>query len=202
MSATMTGGPGTWATLQYLRLLLGSNTRLLSEPPAQLRLDLDGSLAAELGDEGYALDITPGGVHIRAPWSAGLFYGLQTLRQLLPVDVPTRRRGEMLTLPCASDRRMPSFFRLGTASWNTWSTVSDAIQLLLPVMLLPVLFQDVTIPDTTGFVTAVNTMGRSLTWVLALRAASVANLPRASAIEWRAACAATWSGGPRSRLRR
>ena len=41
----------------------------------------------DLGPEGYALDASAGGVVVRAPAPAGLFYGVQTLRQLLPTAV-------------------------------------------------------------------------------------------------------------------
>ena len=46
-----------------------------------------------LGPEGYTLTATPSGVLIRAPHPAGLFYGTQTLRQLLPPALESQRGG-------------------------------------------------------------------------------------------------------------
>ena len=49
--------------------------------PGDIVLSLGGDAA--LGSEGYRLDAAPDGVQIRAVAPAGLFYGVQTLRQLL-----------------------------------------------------------------------------------------------------------------------
>lgn len=49
-----------------------------------LRLD---PTITKLGDEGYVLDVRPGVVSIRASKAAGVFYGMQSLRQLLPVEI-------------------------------------------------------------------------------------------------------------------
>ena len=51
--------------------------------------------AADLGTEGYRLDVSGAGVRLEAAEPAGLFYGVQTLRQLLPpwIESPTVRPG-------------------------------------------------------------------------------------------------------------
>ncbi|XWW47348.1 family 20 glycosylhydrolase [Fibrella sp. USSR17] len=41
---------------------------------------------ANIGREGYELVVSATGIRLTAPEAAGLFYGLQTLRQLLPAD--------------------------------------------------------------------------------------------------------------------
>lgn len=48
---------------------------------------------AHLGKEGYHLRVTPQAVTLEAPTTAGVFYALQTLRQLLPASI---ERGEPL----------------------------------------------------------------------------------------------------------
>ena len=40
-----------------------------------------------LGAEGYVLEVSPDAVRITANYGAGLFYGMQTLLQLLPPEI-------------------------------------------------------------------------------------------------------------------
>jgi len=60
-----------------------------------LYLVLDASAVA-LGSEGYELTITPQRVVLQAARPAGLFYGVQTIRQLLPaaIESPTPQEGK------------------------------------------------------------------------------------------------------------
>ena len=50
-------------------------------------LTTDPQLEEELGEEGYILDVTETGIEIKSATGAGLFYGIQTLRQLFPPQI-------------------------------------------------------------------------------------------------------------------
>ena len=52
-----------------------------------IALRLQASLASTLTDEGYNFDVTERAITIRASAPAGVFYGIQTLRQLLPKEI-------------------------------------------------------------------------------------------------------------------
>jgi len=67
-----------------------------------IHLSLDTSLVA-LGDEGYRLAVADDGVQITAATPSGVFYGIQTLRQLLPVG----QTGG--TIPCLRIEDKPRF---------------------------------------------------------------------------------------------
>lgn len=64
-----------------------------------------------LGAEGYALTVTPEQVEIRAPQPAGVFYGVQTIRQMLPaaIESETAVAGVDWTLPAVSIQDFPRF---------------------------------------------------------------------------------------------
>jgi len=81
-----------------------------------IALRIDRALAQTLGDEGYRLTATPRAVTIRAAAPSGVFYGMQTLRQLLPADVfreaPTagaRAPAYRWTIPAVSIEDVPRF---------------------------------------------------------------------------------------------
>ncbi len=75
---------------------LGIEVKTTSEVPASGNIYLSLSENdTELGDEGYELTITEKLVNLTARKPAGLFYGLQTIRQLLPskVELATAQQG-------------------------------------------------------------------------------------------------------------
>lgn len=62
----------------------------------------------ELGPEGYAMTVSRGGIQISAPKVAGLFYAVQTLRQLLPPGSASAVK-KPLRVPCVRIEDKPRF---------------------------------------------------------------------------------------------
>jgi hexosaminidase len=64
-----------------------------------------------LGAEGYELTVAPDSVVIRASGQAGMFYGVQSLLQLLPPDVlaATPMPGQVWKIPCVQIEDQPRF---------------------------------------------------------------------------------------------
>jgi hexosaminidase len=75
-----------------------------------IALRIDDSLK-DLGEEAYYLSVSPTRVLISAPTSAGLFYGVQTLRQLLPPEVFRKAMVDDVTwsVPCVEIVDYPRF---------------------------------------------------------------------------------------------
>lgn len=102
---------------QYLADLVSPATGLKLQVQSLSSADSGGILLRtdasrkDLGDEGYALVCNPKGVTITAAKPAGVFYGLQTLRQLLPVRIESRQKVEGMswTVPCVSIEDSPRF---------------------------------------------------------------------------------------------
>ena len=82
------------------RFQIASNSGAAAVPQAIL-LTTNSALPS-LGAEGYELTVTTNSVLICAPAAAGLFYGVQSLLQLLPPDVYSARpaTGVAWTIPC------------------------------------------------------------------------------------------------------
>jgi hexosaminidase len=75
-----------------------------------ISIRLDSSLV-RLGDEGYRLDASPSRVAIRAYRAAGAFYGIETLRQLLPPAIfrQAEMTGVAWRIPAVAIEDVPRF---------------------------------------------------------------------------------------------
>lgn len=74
-------------------------------------LRIDRTLQRELGAEGYRLRVKPDSIDMAAAEPAGLFYAVQTLRQLLPPAVYSSAPAEGVewTVPCVEMTDYPRF---------------------------------------------------------------------------------------------
>lgn len=75
---------------------------------SDIQLMLYDTLNPELGDEGYLLEVRPSGIILSANTERGIFYGYQTLVQMLPTDV-TNVVYSAVTLPACTILDFPRF---------------------------------------------------------------------------------------------
>jgi hexosaminidase len=96
------------------RYLVATNSGVAGVPGAILLTT--NSPLSNLGGEGYELTVATNSVVVRAPAAAGLFYGVQTLLQLLPPEIygPRPATGVVWTIPCVYVQDWPRF------SWRGW----------------------------------------------------------------------------------
>ena len=75
-----------------------------------IQLDKKSDLSP-LGEEGYRLTVTPQSILIEAYADAGIFYGMQTLRQLLPVEIFQQKPAKDIQwrIPCVAIEDKPRF---------------------------------------------------------------------------------------------
>ncbi|MEI6654545.1 MAG: family 20 glycosylhydrolase [Verrucomicrobiota bacterium] len=99
-----------------------------------LALDKD---RGDLGQEGYALICTPEALTLTAARPAGVFYAVQTLRQLLPIQIESQQPVANITwtVPCVAIEDQPRFpwrgYLLDPARhFRTKGEIKDMIDLL------------------------------------------------------------------------
>ncbi|MCE7744102.1 MAG: family 20 glycosylhydrolase [Candidatus Heimdallarchaeota archaeon] len=65
----------------------------------------------EIGEEGYILESNEKGISIEAKTPTGVFYGIQTLRQLLPKEIESHKavRNMKWLVPCITVKDYPRF---------------------------------------------------------------------------------------------
>ena len=97
---------------RYLEPATGFTFRVQTgaAPARSISLRRDRTLS-KVGPEGYVLDVRPTGVVVRAPEAAGLFYAIQTIRQLLPAPIfrAAPVKGVDWTMPAVSIEDYPRF---------------------------------------------------------------------------------------------
>lgn len=76
-----------------------------------IRLAILSTPDAEIGKEGYKLSVRTSGVTIEANEAAGLFYGVQTLLQLLPKEIESKQvvNGLTWSIPVVNIKDYPRF---------------------------------------------------------------------------------------------
>ncbi len=127
---SLTPGHGELLLTQGLKVSFGELPDSISREAARFVSDINASTPlqaqatnstdglirmeqdATLSDEGYMLDITPDHALLKASTTAGFYYGMQTLKKLLPPCVMARVKDPSVTrfaLPCLSIKDEPRF---------------------------------------------------------------------------------------------
>ncbi|MEI6139200.1 MAG: beta-N-acetylhexosaminidase [Mariniphaga sp.] len=96
----------------YIAPALGYDLTIISKPRGKNEIEfrVDKSLK-NLGEEGYQLNVTPAKIILSAFSEKGIFWGIQTIRQLLPEQIhrSSMVNGVAWELPCLSIEDNPRF---------------------------------------------------------------------------------------------
>jgi hexosaminidase len=77
-------------------------------------LQINKMLQKDLGEEGYKLQVNASGIHIKSATEAGLFYGIQTIRQFFPAEVETGNLDSDIRLRFVEITDKPQFLWRGS----------------------------------------------------------------------------------------
>jgi hexosaminidase len=140
----LTDVPNKW-NAEYLQNLLSPPTgfpvKIQANPQViknSIRLSLNPQVK-ELGREGYLLEIRPENIVIESLDTPGIFYGIQTLRQLLPIEIEERHQvpGVDWRIQCQYITDKPRFSWRGfMLDESRYFHGTDAIYLSLDLMAL------------------------------------------------------------------
>jgi hexosaminidase len=116
ISIELPSSPALKQTADFLRQRLsvatGSTVTIGSQvPTAVIKLALNKTANQTIGNEGYQLTVTTSNITITANQPAGLFYGVQTLIQLLPKEIESNVAVQQVQwlIPCVSITDYPRF---------------------------------------------------------------------------------------------
>lgn len=90
----------------------GMKLKTASKGVGKTTVRLEIKKNAKTGDEGYTLDVSSTRINVVAKTPAGLFYGLQTVRQMMPPQIYSRepvKEKVTWSLPCAQITDKPRF---------------------------------------------------------------------------------------------
>ena len=110
---TLCYGEGARTAANWLKKLL-DNTQAQAYPMRGgecngFNLEINPDLEGELGREGYKLDISKNAVLMEAASEAGLFYAVQSFRQMLPAGIEKGKISEEIELKQVSITDVPRF---------------------------------------------------------------------------------------------
>ncbi len=95
-----------------IRQVTGFNTSVVrNSPNATIQLLINKQQDPNIGKEGYTLQVSDRGIRISANEPAGVFYGIQTLWQLLPAEIESKQavNGVQWKLPYITIQDQPRF---------------------------------------------------------------------------------------------
>jgi len=93
-----------------INLATGFKLKATAGNKSAIQLNLNSTPDPQLGNEGYLLVSTSKGIRISANQPAGLFYGMQTLLQLLPAEIESKNTvSQKWTVPAVTIKDYPRF---------------------------------------------------------------------------------------------